>query len=132
MVRRSWSPGSTARSDLAYCNAGHNPPFLISGGTVRRLEAGGTVMGLFDRGVYETGYERVQPGDMVVLYSDGVTEAENSAGEEVGDDRLIGWLQQASAKTATDVVSAIQRDLSAFCASAAARDDVTVMVVKVL
>jgi sigma-B regulation protein RsbU (phosphoserine phosphatase) len=99
---------------------------------VKRLEAGGTVMGLFDRGVYETGHVRVKPGDMVVLYSDGVTEAENSAGEEVGDDRLVGWLQQASGKAATDVVNAIQRDLAAFCASAAARDDVTVMVVKVL
>ena len=118
--------------DLAFCNAGHNPPFLVSGGTVKRLEAGGTVMGLFDRGVYETGHERVHPGDMVVLYSDGVTEAENPAGEEVGDDRLVGWLQQAAGKAATDVVSAIQRDLSAFCASAAPRDDVTVMVVKVL
>jgi len=67
-----------------------------------------------------------------VLYSDGVTEAENPAGEEVGDDRLVGWLHQAAGKSATDVVSAITRDLAAFCASAAVRDDVTVMVVKVL
>ena len=121
-----------AGGDLTYCNAGHNPPFLLSGGTVKRLEVGGTVMGLFDRGVYETGHERVQPGDVVVLYSDGVTEAENVAGEEVGDDRLLGWLRQASAKSATDVVNAIQRDLAAFCASATTHDDVTVMVVKVL
>jgi sigma-B regulation protein RsbU (phosphoserine phosphatase) len=118
--------------DLAYCNAGHNPPFILSGGAVKRLEAGGTVMGLFDRGIYETGHERVQPGDIVVLYSDGVTEAENSAGEEVGDDRLVGWLQQASGKSATEVLDAIQRDLAAFCASAAARDDVTVMVLRIL
>ena len=63
--------------DLLYCNAGHNPPFLVTGGGVRRLEAGGTVMGLFDHGAYETGHERVAAGDMVVLFSDGVTEAEN-------------------------------------------------------
>ena len=118
--------------DLVYCNAGHNPPFLVSGGAVRRLEAGGTVMGLFNHGIYEPGHERVQSGDMLVLYSDGVTEAENPAGEEVGDDRLVGWLHQAAGKSATDVVSAITRDLAAFCASAAVRDDVTVMVVKVL
>ena len=118
--------------DLVYCNAGHNPPFLITGGVVKRLEAGGTVMGLFNHGIYETGHERVQSGDMLVLYSDGVTEAENPAGEEVGDDRLVGWLHQAAGKSATDVVSAITRDLAAFCASAAVRDDVTVMVVKVL
>ena len=89
-------------------------------------------MGLFGGGLYETGHERVQPGDMVVLYSDGVTEAENSAGEEVGDDRLVGWLHQAFGKPATEVVDAIQRDLAAFCASAASRDDVTVMVVRIL
>ena len=90
--------------DLVYCNAGHNPPFLVSGGAVKRLEAGGTVLGLFDRGIYEPGHERVQSGDMLVLFSDGVTEAENPAGEEVGDDRLVGWLHQAAGKSATDVV----------------------------
>ena len=100
--------------------------------TMKRLEAGGTVMGLFDHGTYEPGRERVSAGDLLVLYSVGVTEAENPAGEEVGDDRLAAWLHQAAGKSATEVVEAVQRDLAAFCASAAARDDVTVMVVKVL
>jgi serine phosphatase RsbU (regulator of sigma subunit) len=117
--------------DLSYCNAGHNPPFLLSGGAVKRLESGGTVMGLFDHGDYETGHERVAAGDLLVLYSDGVTEAENPAGEEVGDDRLSAWLARAAGKSATDMVAAIQRDLASFCASAAARDDVTLMVIKV-
>jgi phosphoserine phosphatase RsbU/P len=118
--------------DLEYCNAGHNPPFIVRDGTVKRLEAGGTVMGLFSHGSYETGREQVSAGDLLVLYSDGVTEAENPAGEEVGDDRLAAWLHQAAGKSATEVVEAVQRDLAAFCASAAARDDVTVMVLKVL
>ncbi len=117
--------------DLLYCNAGHNPPFLVSGSGVRRLEAGGTVMGLFDHGAYETGRERVAAGDMLVLFSDGVTEAENPAGQEVGDDRLAGWLGQAAGKSATEVVDAIQRNLASFCAAAAASDDVTLMVVKI-
>ena len=118
--------------DLEYCNAGHNPPFLVTGGAVKRLEAGGTVMGLFDHGAYETGHERVRAGDLLVLYSDGVTEAENPAGEEAGDDRLVAWLQQAAGKPVTEVVAAVQSDLAAFCGSAAARDDVTLMVVRVL
>jgi serine phosphatase RsbU (regulator of sigma subunit) len=88
-------------------------------------------MGLFDHGAYETGHERVAAGDMLVLFSDGVTEAENPAGEEVGDDRLAGWLRHAAGKSATEVVEAIQRELAAFCAMAAARDDVTLMVLKV-
>ena len=99
---------------------------------MKRLEAGGTVMGLFGHGAYETGHERVQAGDLLVLYSDGVTEAENPAGEEAGDDRLIAWLQQAAGKPVTEVVAAVQSDLAAFCGSAAARDDVTLMVVRVL
>ena len=70
-------------------------------------------------------------GDMLLLFSDGVTEAENPSGEEVGDDRLAGWLHRVADKSATEVVDSIQRDLAAFCASAAARDDVTLMVLKV-
>ena len=68
---------------------------------------------------------------MLVLYSDGVTEAENPAGEEVGDDRLVGWLHGSRA-VCDGSGQRDQRDLAAFCASAAVRDDVTVMVVKVL
>jgi serine phosphatase RsbU (regulator of sigma subunit) len=118
--------------DLEYCNAGHNPPFLLSGKEVKRLEAGGTVMGLFDQGVYDTGRERVQAGDLLVMFSDGVTEAENPAGEELGDDRLAGFLERVAGKSATEVIEGIQRELAAFCGTAAARDDVTLMAVKVL
>jgi serine phosphatase RsbU (regulator of sigma subunit) len=116
---------------LHYCNAGHNPPFLLRSDGVTRLEAGGTVMGLFDRVQYETGIDHVAAGDMVVLFSDGVTEAENPAGEELGDERLAACLSKAAGKSATEVVEAIQRDLAAFCDTAAARDDVTLMVLKI-
>lgn len=117
--------------DLHYCNAGHNPPFLLTKDGVKRLEAGGTVMGLFDHGHYDTGRERVAAGDMLLLFSDGVTEAENADGEELGDDRLAASLQRAAGRPARQVVDLVQRDLAAFCGPAAARDDVTLMVVKV-
>lgn len=117
--------------DLQYCNAGHNPPFLVTKTGVKRLEAGGTVMGLFDQGFYETGREHVNSGDMLLLFSDGVTEAENPAGEELGDDRLAAWLGGAIGQSATETVDTIQRELSTFCGTAAARDDVTLMVLKV-
>jgi sigma-B regulation protein RsbU (phosphoserine phosphatase) len=117
--------------DLQYCNAGHNPPFLVTRDGIKRLETGGTVMGLFAHGRYDTGCERVAAGDMLVLFSDGVTEAENPRGEELGDDRLSASLLRAAGYSATEVVDAVQRDLAAFCDSAAARDDVTLMVVKV-
>ena len=117
--------------DLQYCNAGHNPPFLVTKDGVKRLEAGGTVMGLFDQGRYDTGREHVSSGDVLLLFSDGVTEAENPAGEELGDDRLAAWLGQATGQSATEVVDTIQGVLSVFCGSAAARDDVTLMVLRV-
>ena len=117
--------------DLQYCNAGHNPPFLVTKTGLKRLEAGGTVMGLFDQGLYDTGREHVDPGDMLLLFSDGVTEAENPAGEELGDDRLAGWLGRALGQSATEAVDTIQRELSTFCGTAAARDDVTLMVLKI-
>jgi serine phosphatase RsbU (regulator of sigma subunit)/pSer/pThr/pTyr-binding forkhead associated (FHA) protein len=116
---------------LKYCNAGHNPPFLVRGSGVARLEAGGTVLGLFDSGVYEMGEERVSTGDVLLLFSDGVTEAENSEGEEFGDDRLAACLDGVRSRSATEALEIVQRGLASFCGTAAARDDVTLMVVKI-
>jgi serine phosphatase RsbU (regulator of sigma subunit) len=116
---------------LRYCNAGHNPPFLMRAEGLSRLESGGTVMGLFDTGVFETGEERVTTDDVLVLFSDGVTEAENPEGEEFGDDRLAACLSGMRGRSATEVMDAVQRGLSEFCGTAAARDDVTVMILKV-
>ncbi|MGB7599271.1 MAG: SpoIIE family protein phosphatase [Candidatus Sulfotelmatobacter sp.] len=74
---------------LTYSNGGHLPPILIGeNGGVRRLEAGGTVVGLFDNMTYDEGSVLVHPGEIFVAYSDGVTEPENEFGE-FGEDRLI-------------------------------------------
>jgi serine phosphatase RsbU (regulator of sigma subunit) len=116
---------------LKYCNAGHNPPFLVRADGLARLETGGTVLGLFDRGTYDMGEERVVAGDTLVLFSDGVTEAENPQGEEFGDDRLAACLHGSRGRPATEVLDAVQRELTAFISTAAVRDDVTLMVVKV-
>ena len=116
---------------LQYCNAGHNPPFLIRAGGPSRLESGGTVLGLFETGLFDMGEERVAPDDVLVLFSDGVTEAENLEGEEFGDDRLAACLEGARGHSTAEVLDAVQRGLAAFCGTAAPRDDVTVMVLKV-
>jgi phosphoserine phosphatase RsbU/P len=74
---------------LTYSNGGHLPPFLVSeNGVVRKLEAGGTVVGLFDSLSYEEGIVEMRPGEIFVAYSDGVTEPENDFGE-FGEDRLL-------------------------------------------
>jgi sigma-B regulation protein RsbU (phosphoserine phosphatase) len=74
---------------LTYSNGGHLPPILIGkDGSIRRLEAGGTVVGLFDNMTYEEGAVEMHPGEILLAYSDGVTEPENDFGE-FGEQRLI-------------------------------------------
>jgi phosphoserine phosphatase RsbU/P len=74
---------------LTYSNGGHLPPILIAkNGSIRRLEAGGTVIGLFDNMTYEEGSVEMKPGEIFLAYSDGVTEPENEFGE-FGEQRLI-------------------------------------------
>jgi sigma-B regulation protein RsbU (phosphoserine phosphatase) len=79
---------------LTYSNGGHLPPILISkDGTIRRLEAGGTVVGLFDNMTYEEGAVKMHPGEILLAYSDGVTEPENDFGE-FGEHRLIDLVRE--------------------------------------
>lgn len=79
---------------LTYSNGGHLPPILIGkDGTIRRLEAGGTVVGLFDNMTYEEGSVEMHPGEIFLAYSDGVTEPENDFGE-FGEQRLIDLVRE--------------------------------------
>lgn len=79
---------------LTYSNGGHLPPILISqDGTIRRLEAGGTVVGLFDNMAYDEGAVEMRPGEIFLAYSDGVTEPENDFGE-FGEQRLIDLVRE--------------------------------------
>jgi serine phosphatase RsbU (regulator of sigma subunit) len=116
---------------MCYCNAGHNPPFLVTDAGTTRLETGGTVLGLFQDGQYETGVASIAAGDMLVMYSDGVTEAENAAGDEFGEQRLIDCLAGARGRSAEQVLAHIQHVLATFTENAAQNDDVTMMAVKV-
>jgi len=79
---------------LTYSNGGHLPPILIArDGSIRRLEAGGTVVGLFDGMTYEEGSIEMNPGEIFLAYSDGVTEPENDFGE-FGEQRLIDIVRE--------------------------------------
>jgi sigma-B regulation protein RsbU (phosphoserine phosphatase) len=78
---------------LAYANAGHNPPLLIkSNGAITRLECGGVVLGPFSSASYDQCEAMLEPGDRMLMFTDGVTEARNENGEEFGEDRLIELL----------------------------------------
>jgi sigma-B regulation protein RsbU (phosphoserine phosphatase) len=80
-----WQP---AQRQLRYVNAGHNPPLLFGSGPARRLKEGGIPLGIFPNSEFEMGEERLKPTDLLVLYSDGITEAKESHEEEFGEQRL--------------------------------------------
>jgi serine phosphatase RsbU (regulator of sigma subunit) len=122
------------RSDgaLTYCNAGHNPPIVIGTSGVRRLEDGGPVVGLLEFAPYGQGEARLDPGDTIIVFSDGVSEALDSAGEEFGDDRLIASIADVTALPAQTVVDRIVTAVRGFTKGAPQSDDITVMVIRYL
>ena len=115
---------------LTYSNAGHNPPILVSATGVRRLETGGVVLGLFGGAVFEEETLTMQPGDAIVLFSDGVTEAFNAAGDDFGDDRLLASIDANRGKPPQALLEALLGEVRAFCGGAPQSDDITMVVVR--
>ena len=104
------------RRHLVYANAGHNPPLAIDAkGGVTRLEEGGTVIGVFPEAVFEQGEISLEAGDRLVLYTDGITEAENAAGEQFGEERLIDLLASHRALDAEGMKASVMRTVTRFC-----------------
>ncbi len=101
---------------LVYVNAGHNPPLALrANGCVTRLTEGGTVIGVFPEAVFEQGEISLRPGDRLVLYTDGVTEAENAAGDQFGEERLIDLLTSHRALDAEGMKASVMRSVNRFC-----------------
>jgi serine phosphatase RsbU (regulator of sigma subunit) len=115
---------------LTYCNAGHNPPILVSKGSVRRLEVGGPIVGLFEAVPFEEETVTLQPGDWVIVFSDGVSEALSAAGEEFGDPRIIDCVLKNEDQDPRVIVERLFTSVRDFTAGAAQSDDVTAMVVR--
>ena len=120
-----------ATGAITYSNAGHNPGLLIrASGTAEKLEVGGLMLGIIPMARYQEAQAQMQPGDVLVLFSDGVTEANNPAGDDFGEDRLIELVSGMAESCAQDIVTAINRAVAVFAAGAPQADDVTVLVVK--
>jgi sigma-B regulation protein RsbU (phosphoserine phosphatase) len=120
-----------ATGEMAYSNAGHNPPLVLrSGGEVDRLEEGGPVLGLLPSARYREGRCQVSLGDLVVLYSDGVTEAVGPEGEEFGEQRLISLVAENSGRPAGQIAEEVKKALSLWTAGRPATDDVTLVVAR--
>jgi phosphoserine phosphatase RsbU/P len=117
--------------EFSYVNAGHNAPYLLrQGQEIERLLSTSVVLGVTPEVIYESVTSRISPGDLLLLYTDGVTEAFNPAEEEYGEERLESFLRKNAAVPSPDLIRGIVGSVLAFCDSTWPRDDITMTVVR--
>ncbi len=120
-----------ATGRLVYANAGHNPPALRrADGRVEWLAAGGLVLGILPLSRFESGEAVLAPGDLLVLYTDGVTEGADASGELWGDDRLVRSLDRLAGLSCVEAAESLVREVRAFEGDTGPADDITVLVAR--
>ena len=118
---------------LIFSNAGHNPPILLrADGAYEYLEEGGVAFGVLPDARYEERPVGIRPGDLLVLYTDGVTESESPAGEEFGTRRLEGVMRALAARTASEIVEGIIAEVTRWAGERGVSDDLTLIALKAL
>ncbi len=119
------------RGSLKYINAGHNPPLIGRlDGSIEQLSSGGFPLGIIPAAEYEMGEMTLSPGESLVIYSDGVSEANNLAGDEFGLDRLSSVIKENLRSSAAGLRDKVESALSSFTQTAPANDDITLVIVK--
>ena len=117
--------------ELAFLNAGHNPPLIVhSAGTMEQLAAGGLPLGIMPDADYRQGLTKLHPGDVLVIYSDGVSEAQSPSGEEFGATRLYDVVARNLDASAAGIRDRIESALTKFSQGTPAADDITLVIVK--
>lgn len=116
--------------NLFYCNAGHHPPLFFGHSKVHELARGGLILGPYPNAKYERGFAYFEPGNLLVMYTDGVTEATNALGEEFGTERIIRVVKKNQHNTSKEICEAIFAANEKFMGRRKAKDDRTVMVIK--
>ncbi len=119
---------------FTYVNAGHNHPFVMrADGTVERLDKGGMILGVMETIIpYEEGSVDLCTGDLLVLFTDGVSEAMNIRSEEYGEDRLETVIRKAGGWGAQGLIDIIHQDITAHAEGAPQSDDITMMVIRMV
>ena len=121
------------KGTLAYSNAGHNPPLLVNAaGTSRFIDKGEQPLGMFRETRYHQYYLDFEPGDVLVLYTDGATEANSPTGEEFGRERLAQAVKKAYDRPAREMIASLQMEILEWTANAGSNDDVTFFIIKAL
>jgi sigma-B regulation protein RsbU (phosphoserine phosphatase) len=116
---------------LRYVNAGHNPPLVRrADGTIEWLDAGGAPVGMFGEWLYQEGSVLLNPGDLLIAYTDGVTEAQNAFGEDWGLSRLAQVADEFMDETAAEINNRIWKTVDQFMGRATQRDDMTLLVLR--
>jgi len=116
---------------IIFCNAGHPPPMLVrADGSVALLRTGGMILGPDPSATYSIGIDNFEPGDLLVLYTDGITEAINEGDEEYGEDRLLRAVRTVRHLDPIAVVDRVFSDVDTFAAASPPIDDQTLVVVK--
>jgi len=120
-----------ATGELVYTNAGHNPPLLVrAAGGVEQLQGGGMILGILPMATYQESRINMGPGDILVLYSDGVTEAVNPKDEDFGEQRLGELVASLKDRPAIEIVNAIHAGVAVFTEGAPPADDITVVIAR--
>src|SRR5262249_44142661 len=125
---------------LAYVNAGHNPPFLfrandsaarfVEDNGFKKLEAGGMFVGMFDHLSYDQEVIQMQPGDVLIAFTDGLSEAQNKDGEEFGEGQIQEALAETAQLSVNEIRDEILRRVKTWCEGAPQYDDLTFIVLK--
>jgi sigma-B regulation protein RsbU (phosphoserine phosphatase) len=118
------------RGELEFCNAGHLPPVIVGRSGTVQLDSGGLPLGMFCDSSFVSSGARLDPGETLLLFSDGVTEANNEAEEEFGIARLIDSIASRAATEPTELLATSVAAVSGFRGSAVRNDDLTMLALK--
>jgi phosphoserine phosphatase RsbU/P len=120
-----------ATGELVFTNAGHNPPVLVRAkGGFELLNGGGMILGILPMAQYEEFHIKMERGDTLVLFSDGVTEAVNPSDEDFGEQRLAALVESMQGKSAHEIMEAVHSEVARFTQGAPPADDITVVVAR--
>jgi sigma-B regulation protein RsbU (phosphoserine phosphatase) len=122
--------GRTTPTGVEICNAGHCPPLLLRRNGTERLDSNGLPLGLFCGSQYTLTHCALGPGESLVLYSDGITEAQDPSGDDYREERLVRCLRERFEHGADAMADGVIRDLARFRETGPVSDDMTLLVVR--
>jgi sigma-B regulation protein RsbU (phosphoserine phosphatase) len=127
-----WGSLNSQTKKFQYVNAGHNPPFVLRrDGTIERLTEGGLILGIMKTTMpYQEGSVQLYSGDSVILFTDGVSEAMDTKGNDYTEERLEDFIRTLNGKSAPAMLTEIKNEIQQYSSGAAQSDDITLIVFK--